>query len=149
MWRELIVKPAKRDQAVRYLKRLSNRLEALTLAKEEFAHELADAKWPEDRDRVENRAREVQDQVWQVRRAIGDFFETLPPENAAKGSEIQEQLRQGLGKKWNSLEEIKKNLQLKTASRDEIFEDADELARKAAALKSIVDALITDMTQND
>ena len=120
--KQVVIEPAERDQALRYLRRLSYRLAVLAQEKDNFAIEMINAKWPGDQRTILAQAHDLTDSLWKVKRSLIETFDSLPDTFRRQGGKIQESLNLGLNSKLESLEKVAEFVGAPTVSRKVLLE---------------------------
>lgn len=137
--KQSVIKPAERDQALRYLRRLSRDLEVLAVQKDSFAREVQFTKLPASHGQLEPDAQELIRAVKQVQESLLDTFRALPDEFSGAASEVRRKLDLSLNRKLDSLQGIATFAGSSGQSREDIVADVKNDARLARDLREEVD----------
>ena len=143
--REVLIAPAQRDQASRYLHRLSTSLEILALQKGDFAREVASAKFDKDNPDLVDAAQSVRNAIWNVQRLLVDVFGTFPDRFRTSAAAAREKLDLGLNSKLESLERVAGFLGISTNNRELILAELKKDMADARSLRAEVDKLLAEL----
>lgn len=139
--------PAGGAEAARALPKLSGRLDSLIRAKLTFTETLVNAKWPQDRSKIAAAAEVLKDQLHKSRFAMTDVFAPLPPEWQTRGGDLQAQLDWVPHGKWQSLDDVARDLGADGKSPDQLRAESDAFVALIRQLKEIVDGIVTDLAK--
>lgn len=141
---KIIVTPEARDQAIRDLSRLSNRLRDVAVEKQQLTHDLITATTPAQLQAASFQANQLQQAVMDLRRTLGNFFRSMPSSWQSRGGALERTLEDTFGGKWEKLQGIKDRTPNDLVRESKQVEDMLKHAREA------VDALIVDLSgRND
>jgi hypothetical protein len=144
-FRDVLVEPVARDQASRYLARLSKLLQDIASHKEDFTHELINASLPRDYASLREKAHILEDDVSKMQHALEDFFQPMPLSWKSRGGEIQKKLFLNLSGKWQRLNDIARELNMPNAVPADLVAESRQLVALTLDLKASVDALISEL----
>lgn len=147
-FREVFIDPLAREQASRYLVSLSDRLSTLALDKERFTQKLVNAVFPNDFESLYVEAKKLEDDVSQIQSTLNKFFEPMPLSWRSRGEKIESSLHLSLSGKWQNLNDISKKLNMDKADQNDLLTEARRMVALTRALKSSVDALISELAQS-
>ena len=139
--------PAGRAEVARALPKLSGRLDSLVRAKLTFTETLVNAKWPQDRNKIAAAAEALKDQLHKSRFALTDVFAALPPEWQTRGGDLQAKLDWVPHGKWQSLDDVARDLGAEGTSRDQLRAESDAFVALVRQLKENVDGIVTDLAK--
>ena len=143
----IVEDPAGRAEAVRALPKLSGRLDSLVRAKLTLTETLVNAKWPQDRNKIAAAAEALKDQLHKSRLALTDVFVPLPPEWQTRGGDLQAQLDWAPHGKWQSLDDVARDLGAEGTSPDQLRAESDAFVALVRQLKEIADGIVTDLAK--
>ena len=85
------------------------------------------------------------DQLHKSRLALTDVFAPLPPEWQTRGGDLQAQLDWVPHGKWQSLDDVARDLGADGTSADQLRAESDAFVALVRHLKEIVDGIVTDL----
>jgi hypothetical protein len=143
----IVQDPAGRAEAARALPKLSERLDSLVRTKLTFTETLVNAKWPQDRNKIAVAAEALKDQLHKTRFALTDVFAPLPPAWQTRGGDLQAPLDWVTHGKWQSLDDVARDLGTDGTSPDQLRAESDAFVALVRQLKEIVDGIVTDLAK--
>ena len=87
------------------------------------------------------------DQLHKSRLALTDVFAPLPPEWQTRGGDLQAQLDWMPHGKWQSLDDVARDLGADGTSPDQLRAESDAFVAIVRKLKEIVDGIVTDLAK--
>jgi hypothetical protein len=138
-----VVDPAAREQARRSLRRLSERLEALSKAKEELALDIVATSAIS-----QHKLNQLLARTREVRESLSDAFKPLPDDWRDRANKVQLGLETQLHEKSNTLVQMKRQLGLpEGAPLEELKRESQSTVALVAEMRKLVDRLIQELTR--
>ena len=139
--------PEGKAEVARALPKLSGRLDSLVRAKLTFTETVVSAKWPQDRSKVAAATEVLKDQLRKSRFALTDVFAALPPDWQTRGGDLQAKLDWVPTGKWQSLDDVARDLGAEGTSPDQLRAESDAFVALVRQLKESVDGVDTDLAK--